>query len=67
MEQVFIMEKQLLSLTDEQKKNNGLHDEKVVNPQSVPQDANYMIASIKSDTLPDVSEFETQPLGSEIW
>lgn len=30
-------------------------------------DVSYMIASVKSDTLPDVSEFETQPLGSEIW
>lgn len=61
------MEEQQLNLTDEQKKNEGLHDGGIINTQSVHQDVCYMIASIKSGTLPDVSEFETQPLGSEIW
>ena len=57
------MEKQQLNLTN----NEGLHDGEIINTQSVHQDVCYMIASIQSGTLPDVSEFETQPLGSEIW
>ncbi len=61
------MEEQQLNLTDEQKKNEGLHDGEIINAQSVHQDVCYMIASIKLGTLPDVSEFETQPLRSEIW
>ena len=60
------MEEQKLNLTDEQKKQEGLHDGKIINAH-VHQDVCYMIASIKLGTLPDVSEFETQPLGSEIW
>lgn len=59
------MEEQQLNLTDKQKKNKGLHDGD--NARSVHQDVCYMIASLKSGMLPDVSEFETQPLGSEIW
>ena len=61
------MEEQQLNLTDEQIKNEGLHDGEIINTQSVHQDVCYMISSIKSGTLPDVSEFETQPSGSEIW
>ena len=30
-------------------------------------DVSSMIAKITAGTLPDVSEFDTQPLGSEVW
>lgn len=30
-------------------------------------DVSSMIANITPNTLPDVSEFETQPMGGEVW
>ena len=38
-----------------------------VNKQRTRVDVSSMIASITPGTLPDVSEFETLPLGSEVW
>lgn len=39
----------------------------VIKTQRTRVDVSSMIASITPSTLPDVSEFETRPLGSEVW
>lgn len=58
---------QSINLLDEQKKRKGFFDAGSISTQNVHADVRYMIARIKSDTLPDVSEFETLPLGAENW
>ena len=37
------------------------------NTQRTRVDVSSMVANITASTLPDVSEFETRPLGGEVW